>query len=98
MAELELTEEYLREEGSWVSSNDATWRKVDEEIIDYDEGYLTTNYVWQNKVSGRYYSFTEASNSWDESGYGLNEDGFQIEEVEPVEVTVIQYRAKKQDV
>ena len=98
MADLELTDEYLADNGTYISSYDKNpvWREIRTEVVDYDEGHLITNYVWQNIASGRYYSFTEQSNSWaDYDAY--NEDGYNIEEVEPVEVVVIQYRTKKSD-
>lgn len=97
MAKLELTDEYLREEGDWISSANTKWKQIHEEVLDYDEGRLTKSYVWQSIESGRYYSFVYCTNSWDDysSDADYNEDGYQIEEVEPVEVTVIQYKAKK---
>lgn len=94
-SELELNAEIIRNLYFLWNSNEAQgWRKISEELVDYDEGSVTTAYVVQNIESGRFYSYTEMTNSWDDSDYDYDDD-YEIEEVVPVEVTVIQYKTKK---
>lgn len=66
---------------------------VENEIESYDEGMVTETFVVKHKPSGKFFSASSASNSWDDYYDGITD----VQEVFPEERTITVYVARKTD-
>lgn len=73
----------------WKLRKDENWKLVRSRLSDYDEGSVTTEYVYESLISGQFYQFEHWTNSWED--YGSTVDDIKVIEVKPVEITVIDY-------
>jgi hypothetical protein len=67
------------------------WEKVSEEFTGYDEGSVTTEYVYKHIDSDRYFAYDHVSNSWADYDEPFELD--DVREVKPVQVTVTKYES-----
>lgn len=86
----ELTLEEIQENELHYSygSQQGDWKVVHEDS-NYDDGYEYHDVVVQNVVTGEYWQFSHATNSWDSEP--LRDQDLDIKRVEPREVMVTQY-------
>ena len=88
-----LNEAKLKDEwevSDFAKEHSLSYEIVQEEISDYSEGTVSTDYV--SKFEDTYVSFYSASNSWDD-GFGDYTDSLQFALVKPVEKTITVYEA-----
>jgi len=88
---MELTTEYVKEHDliwEFYCKKDPNFEMIKEQIIDYEEGSVTTLYIWKSKDIGLLYGMYKSYNSWDEDYNNEDENVvFPItEKVERVQV------------
>lgn len=65
---------------------DSQWNLVESFDLDYDEGTVSRQYVYENTNTGKFWSFITYSNSW--SDVYEEDEEFEVFEVEPRDVLV----------
>jgi hypothetical protein len=87
-----LTTEYIKENDlTWKhnAKKNPDWKLILEEFAGYDEGSVTTEYIFKNRHAEEYWSYYKSSNSWDESGD--DEESEEPIQVYPTPITKIVY-------